>query len=122
MGTSAIGIKKPTLDMAGEWPVNPATTPTALQSVPDRTSRAISTRWHEWDGRVLIHWGGSAPPGLERAHWEHMVALLARGIPLRAIRRLNLDDPRQPRLVLMARAERYLETPYKLRKRAADAD
>lgn len=86
-----------------------ATSPTHLVSVPPATERAIAARWHEWDGRVLVHWTGRAPLGLERAHREWMLALVARGIPMRAIRRLNLDDPREPRLTLAARAELYTD-------------
>jgi hypothetical protein len=86
-----------------------ATSPTHLVSVPPATERAITARWHEWDGRVLVRWGDRAPLGLERAHREWILALVARGIPMRAIRRLNLDDPRVPRLELMARAELYTD-------------
>jgi len=89
--------------------MNAATSPTTLLSVPDRRASAITARWHEWDGRVLLHWAGRAPLGLERSHFEWTASLLARGIPMRQIRRLALDDPREPRLVLMARAELYTE-------------
>lgn len=88
-----------------------ATQPTA--SLTPRMERVLADRWRDWEGASEL-WvrGNSLGPtieGVRCAHREWLLSLLQRGIPLRAIRRLALDDPREPRLVLMAKAEYYQE-------------
>ena len=90
-----------------------ATTPSPLIAVSPRWELAITRRWRDWEGPVTaaLCQRGDAPearlPGVQSAHREWLLELLTRGLPMHAIRRLALDDPREARLVLMAKAERY---------------
>jgi hypothetical protein len=95
-----------------------ATTPASRIAVPPATERMIAARWETWIGpvtawmKVVPTWYGTDAVrlrGRESDHREWLLTLLHRGIPMYAIRRLNLDDPREARLVQMARAERYQE-------------
>ena len=92
----------------------------ATSPTPRRTPRfdcIVAARWEHWSGPVgmwlaLRGWRGIPAPtleGLRRSHAEWLADLLSRGIPIRHVRRAALDDPRQPRLALMAKAELYLE-------------
>ena len=99
-----------------------ATQPSA--AVSPRMERAIADRWTEWETPMMWHLRtGTYPKDLVpymRSHREWMIHLLARGIPLRAIRRLVLDDPREPRLVLIARAELYNDKQSRRKRHVAD--
>jgi hypothetical protein len=95
------------------------TTPTNAITTTPRFARIADDRWRFWRGAVAV-WlqqhpilGGATV--IQRDHRAWLLDLLGRGIPLRVIRRLALDDPREPRLVLMARAELYLDRKSKRR-------
>jgi hypothetical protein len=46
---------------------------------------------------------------LQQSHREWLLTLLAQGVPLSAIRRLNLDDPREPQVTRAEQVELYLK-------------
>ena len=101
-----------------------ATTPTAqMTATPNFNTpgRMCDLQWRRWRGPVAV-FASSHPHRpimsitvLQRGHREWLLSLLARGIPIRAIRRLALDDPREPLLVLEARTQLYLERKSKRR-------
>lgn len=88
-----------------------ASTPTQAMTTTPRFDRIASDRWTYWEAAVLI-WLQHQPAGtdlvtIHATHRRWLADLLARAIPLRVIRRLALDDPREPRSVLDERATRY---------------
>ena len=98
----------------------------ATSPTPRRTPRfdcIVAARWEHWSGPVgmwlaLRGWRGVPAPtldGLRRDHAKWLAELLSRGIPLRQVRRAALDDPREARLLQMARAELYLAKRSKAR-------
>ena len=95
------------------------TTPTSALTATPRFARIADDRWRFWRGAVAVWLQQHPIPGgatvAQRDHRAWLLTLLGRGIPLRVIRRLALDDPREPRLVLMARAELYLDRKSKRR-------
>ena len=97
--------------------MNPATTPTRALSGSPRAQRVADQRWQEWRPLWEI-WVRSIYPSESPAMWENLASmrhadilqsLFARGIPMRQIRRLALDDPREPLSVLEAKAQRYTQ-------------
>jgi hypothetical protein len=106
-----------------------ATTPTAhLTTTPrfDAPGRMCDLQWRRWRGPVTV-WMGAQQwttrefvTTLQQAHRQWLTSLLARGIPIRAIRRLELDDPREPRATLEQRTQEYIERKTKRRRRNDD--
>ena len=97
--------------------MNPATTPTRALSGSPRAQRVADQRWQEWRALWEV-WVRSIYPSESPSMWENMASkrhadilqsLLARGIPMRQVRRLALDDPREPLSVLEERAQRYTQ-------------
>lgn len=96
-----------------------ATSPASTIAVPLATEAKVAARWEEWRGHVAAWLAPLSLPrrvpfnltvaSIQQGHREWLLSLLARNIPMTQIRRLDLDDPRESRSVLMARAERYLE-------------
>jgi hypothetical protein len=90
-----------------------ATTPTTSITATPRFAAMCDRRWRDWRGPLVVWASGRVAlinmTAIQREHREWLLTLLGRGIPIRAIRRLALDDPREPRLTLMAKAELYLE-------------
>jgi hypothetical protein len=83
-------------------------------TVPRRREAMIAKRWQEWRGPLIAakDAGGSFSTrihAMERDHRVWMLDLLDMGVPMQQVRRLALDDPRQPRLMLLARAQLYVE-------------
>jgi hypothetical protein len=78
-----------------------ATTPTNVLTGSARQSARVARRWEQW--RYLAH----NLTVLQNYHEDWVAELLARGVDLPAIRRNNLDDPREPRSVLEARVAAY---------------
>jgi hypothetical protein len=84
-----------------------ATTPAGATA----SSALCDRQWRRWRGPVTV-WLQSNPASMtltQRLHRDHLASLLARGIPISAIRRLALDDPREPWAVLEARVREYIE-------------
>ena len=88
-----------------------ATTPTTSITATPRFAVLCDRRWCEWRGPLAV-WASTRGPtnmtALQREWREWLLHLLSLGIEMRVIRRLALDDPREPRLVLQAKAELYL--------------
>jgi hypothetical protein len=100
------------------------TTPTNAITTTPRFARIADDRWRFWRGAVAVWLAEPSrvprpitvtATAIQRDHRAWLLDLLGRGIPLRVIRRLALDDPRELRLVLMARAELYLDLKSKRR-------
>ena len=90
-----------------------ATTPTSHLTATPHFAQIADTRWRYWRGPVAVWLAGPDAPRctvtfLQREHRKCILALLARGVPLSAIRRLDLDDPREQQSVLQQRTELYL--------------
>ena len=97
--------------------MNPATTPTRALSGSPRAQRVADQRWQEWRPLWEV-WVRTTYPHESPTHWEMLAimrhadllqSLFARGIPMRQIRRLALDDPRESRAVLEEKAQRYTQ-------------
>jgi hypothetical protein len=98
-----------------------ATTPTATLTVTPRFAAIADSRWQHWHAATLV-WLQQRDSVLALPINEYCVAhrlwlssLLSRGIPLRVIRRLALDDPRESRSSLEARVALYLSNSERLR-------
>lgn len=102
-----------------------ATTPTAAITSTPRFDRIVADRWEHWEAATTI-WmrhtqfsyatAGDSPRyractlnTLQGTHRQRLAELLSRGIPLRVIRRLALDDPRATRSAMQAKANDYLQ-------------
>jgi hypothetical protein len=89
-----------------------ATTPTSAITTTPRFSAIAERRWDYWHGPVALWIALDGRPrsldAIKLEHSLHLAWLLAQGVQMRVVRRLNLDDPREPRLLLRARAELYL--------------
>jgi hypothetical protein len=100
-----------------------ATTPTSQIVGSPRRDAMLARRWADWEDPVCL-WIRDREPNLSpiaRAvfagvdgaaamrseHAAHVQSLLARGIPMSAIRRLSLDDPRATRAELDRRVTEY---------------
>jgi hypothetical protein len=92
--------------------ISPTTPSAAITSTP-RFREIAARRWDDWSAATLIWLGQhSLSYNLDACrclHREWLASLLARGIPLRVIRRLSLDDPRESRLELERRAQEYTD-------------
>jgi hypothetical protein len=96
-----------------------ATTPTSALTTTPRFDRIAADRWEHWEGPVTVwlttlpfHYADFGIFPLEKARQAHarwLASLLARGLPLRVIRRLALDDPRLSRAALEAKANDYTQ-------------
>jgi hypothetical protein len=88
-----------------------ATTPTAQITGTPHFSQIADTRWRYWRGPVSVYLASGArrvtATFLQLEHREWLVSLLAHGIPLGTIRRLDLDDPREPRATLQQRVDSF---------------
>jgi hypothetical protein len=93
-----------------------ATTPTSQITATPHFAQIADARWRYWRGAVAVWLAGAPYPSLmptatflQRDHRAWILVLLSRGIPLSAIRRLNLDDPRESISVLADRVESYTQ-------------
>lgn len=92
-----------------------STTPTSRIAPPTpRFERIVAARWTEWEAAVMIWLQRNAIEPysirfLPKWHHDFLSDLLSRGIPLRSIKRHNLDDPREPIPVLEQRVAEYIE-------------
>ena len=95
-----------------------ATQPTSHIAVPTAWESKIAARWEEWRGNVTV-WLALplyarpvafvvAVEAIKTVHRTWALSLLARRIPMKQIRRLALDDPRELRLTLESRVASYL--------------
>jgi hypothetical protein len=98
-----------------------AMTPTSALAATPRFDAIADDRWTHWHAALLI-WLQTRPcimrlPVAEyRAyHRRWLASLLARSIPLRVIRRLSLDDPRESEESLESRVALYLKRSAELR-------
>jgi hypothetical protein len=106
-----------------------ATTPTATLTTTPRFAAIADSRWQHWHAATLVwlaQWERSPimrkifpkMPLIETLRSDHRLwlsSLLSRGIPLRVIRRLALDDPRESRASLESRVALYLSNSERLR-------
>jgi hypothetical protein len=98
------------------------TTPALALSA--QSAAVCDRQWRRWRGPVSI-WVQSNPhsvTAIQRFHRDHLASLLVRGIPIAAIRRLALDDPREPWLVLETRTQAYIDRIAKRRTNRDRAD
>jgi hypothetical protein len=92
-----------------------ATTPTnRITPLTPKFEMIVNRRWKEWEAAVIVWLGGKdAQPvhlrTLERWHSGWMVEMIGQSIPLRSIRKWNLDDPRESPLTLKNRVAEYIE-------------
>jgi hypothetical protein len=90
-----------------------ATTPTAQITGTPHFSQIADTRWRHWRGPVAVYLASGArrvtATFLQLEHREWLVSLLAHGIPLGTIRRLDLDDPREPRATMQQRVDLHCQ-------------
>lgn len=103
--------------------ISPSSPSTAITRTP-RFAAIADRRWQDWSAATLIWLGyrGNTTMfnAVRAAHREWLASLLARGIPLRVIRRRALDDPRESRLALEKKAQEYTER--RLRRSIDHAD
>jgi hypothetical protein len=77
---------------------------------PERTRQKIRARWLEWSAALRLE-QQARPSHLcfdETWHQGWLLDLLRRGVEMRVVRRLELDDPRKPLTELHRRVERYI--------------
>ena len=78
-----------------------------------RASRVAAARWQEWRPLWLLWNQFNAirqdEESARQVHATYLAWLLAMGIPIRQVRRLSLDDPREDIRSQMERAQRYLD-------------
>ena len=101
-----------------------STTAPARSLAPSRrTDAKISARWREWCPAIRI-WSQSSGVQLTAQigsvmrgmHKSWLLKLLALGIEMRVIRRLELDDPRLPLSMLRERLRDYQQRSQTLRQ------
>jgi hypothetical protein len=87
-----------------------ANSPRSRIVFPERTRTKIHARWLEWSAALKIE-QQARPSHLcfdETWHQGWLIYLLRRGVEMRVVRRLELDDPRKPLTELHRRVEKYI--------------
>lgn len=88
-----------------------AMTPAPTLTIPASWEHKIADRWLELLPHVRI-WLGERTADLSAVQSQHrawLASLLRHDIEMRVVRRLLLDDIRQPQSVLAARRDKYIE-------------
>jgi hypothetical protein len=95
-------------------------TPRSKLVLPGKVPWALEHRWQEWQPALKLE-QQARPSHLcfdEAWHRGWLLDLIAKRIEMRVVRRLQLDDPRQPLTELQRRVRMYLD---KRQRRASNA-
>src|ERR1700677_430827 len=85
-----------------------ANSPRSRIVLPERTRQKIRARWLEWSAALRLE-QQARPSHLcfdETWHQGWLLDLLRRGVEMRVVRRLEMDDPRKPLTELHRRGGR----------------